>query len=556
MTQQQSQLPDLPDEQIGDLADHARMSDASGATISSALDLQPEPCMGTCAEPQNMSDEVQSSERHDIEVIATAYDLHGRDPRRVVDFDHASGRRVRRLLPEGVFTSATRVRTALIKAGMSFGNRSSNPSAILDVAMTRPNMIGMYGIPCGWSRGQDAGPIYRFGNTAYSSSGPIPVYAEGAALVGKQANDPDLPRGVLTADLSPCSVILVAAHLAGLLVPLLGCDPLVIVTSGVSALDEAYIKSLADCAFGTKTTAWHARSYANDGTLVLLATAKSRKLAFQQVRPLCDAATDAECRTGKLDSTPAPITFVVTREPDIPANLGSPCPPNGCVEISLDASKVAVAEGAAQSSSASNAPLDAVVAKAFIDVVLRDPEPVIRNADKMMPKFVDRYLGMMKGDPSEEAVRITASAFAVLRYALTCGRQFGVVPWEVEAVDAVMNACVTRCAELHRDRKLAFECYVIDAVKKLADPSMAGQRVKPVEREVMFETVKERELMLIEPRTFDMFIAAHFDKTRVLDVLRKRRLLVTNGEGAQYQKRIDGGRARFYAVDFAHLRTL
>ncbi|OMQ68930.1 hypothetical protein AQ713_15280 [Burkholderia pseudomallei] len=460
------------------------------------------------------------------------------------------------MLPEGVFTSAARVRTALIKAGMSFGNCSSNPSAILDVAMMRPNMIGMYGIPYGWSRGQDAGPIYRFGNTAYSSSGPIPVYAEGPAPVGKQVNDPDLPRGVLTAGLSPCSVILVAAHLAGLLVPLLGCDPLVIVTSGVSALDGAYINLLADSAFGTKAAAWHARSFANGGTLVLLATAKSRKLAFQRVRPLCDAATGAECPTGKLDSTPAPITFVATCEQDASGNLGSPCPPNGCVEISFDVSQVAVAEEGAQSSSASNAPLDAAVAKAFIDAVLRAPERVIRNADKMMPKFVDRYLGMMKGDPSEDAVRITASAFALLRYALTCGCQFGVVPWEAEAVDAVMNACATRCAERHRDRKLAFECYVIDAVKKLADPGMVCQRAKPVEREVMFETVKERELMLIEPRTFDMYIAAHFDKTRVLDVLRKRRLLVTNGDGAQYQKRIDGGRARFYAVDFAHLRTL
>ncbi|MDI6018226.1 hypothetical protein QLQ97_13355 [Burkholderia pseudomallei] len=556
MTQQHRLLPDSPGEQIGEPANYARMSDASGATISPALDAQPEPCIGTCAEPHNMSDEVRSSERRDIEVIATAYDLHGRDPRRVVDFDHSSGRRVRRLLPECVFTSAARVRTALIKAGMSFGNCSSNPSAILDVAMTLPSMIGMYGIPYGWSRGQDAGPIYRFGNTAYSSSGRIPVYAEGPAPVGKRANDLDLPRGVLTADLSPCSAILVAAHLAGLLVPLLGCNPLVIVASGVSALDEAYINSLADSAFGTKAAAWHARSYANDGTLVMLATAKSRKLAFQQVRQLCDAATGAECRSGKVDSTPAPVTFVVTHEPDTSGNLGSPCPPNGCVEISFDGSQVAVAEGAAQSSSASDAPLDAVVAKTFINVVLRNPEPVIRNADKMMPKFFDRYLRMMKGDPSEEAVRITASAFAVLRYALTCGCQFEVIPWEAEAVDAVMNACVTCWSERHRDRKLAFERYVIDAVKKLADPGMAGQRAKPVHREVMFDTVKERELMLIEPRTFDMYIVAHFDKTRVLDVLRKRRLLVTNSDGAQYQKRIDGGRARFYAVDFAHLRTL
>ncbi|MDA0558486.1 hypothetical protein [Burkholderia pseudomallei] len=556
MMHQQTSVPEATGAQIGDEADQARPPDASGVVSPPVLDSPPVPSIDTRAEPQSNSNEVQSSERRDIEVIATAYDLHGREPRRVIDFDHASGRRVRRLLPERVFTSATRARTALIKAGVSLGGSSVASSALFDVVMKCPNAIGMYGIPYGWSHGQDDGPIYRFGDTVYSSSGPIPVYAEGLVPIGKQTDDLALLKEVLTADVSSCSIILVAAHLAGLLVPLLGCDPLVIVTSGVSALDGAYINSLADSAFGTKAAAWHARSYANGGTLVLLATAKSRKLAFQQVRALCDAATGAECPTGKFDSTPAPITFVVTCEQDASGNLGSPCPPNGCVEISFDVSQVAVAEEAAQSSSASNAPLDAAVAKAFIDAVLRAPERVIRNADKIMPKFVDRYLGMMKGDPSEDAVRITASAFALLRYALTCGCQFGVVPWEAEAVDAVMNACVTRCAERHRDRRLAFECYVIDAVKKLADPGTVCQRAKPVEREVMFDTVKERELMLIEPRTFDMYIVAHFDKTHVLDVLRKRRLLVTNGDGAQYQKRIDGGRARFYAVDFAHLRTL
>lgn len=507
-------------------------------------------------QPEN-ADAAQVAEPPAFEVIATAYDLHGRDPRRVVDFDHASGRRVRRLLPEGIFTSATRARTALIKAGVSLSDCSTDPLSVFDVVMMRPDGIGMYGIPYGWSRGQDAGPIYRFGDTAYSSSGPIPVYAEGPAPVGTPANNLDLLKQVLTADLSPCLVISVAAHFAGLLVPLLGCDPLVIVASGVSAPDEAHINSLADSAFGTKTAAaWHARSYANDDTLVLLSTAKSRKLAFQQVRPLCDAVAHAERRTGKLESTPAPITFVVTREQDASGNLASPCPPNGCVEISFDKPEAVVTEGAAQPSPVATAHFGAIAAKAFIDAALRDPGWVIRNADKKMPEFFDRYLGIAKGDRSEEAIRITATAFALLRYALALAGRFSIVPWEGKAVDAVVDACVTRWSERHRDRKLAFERYVIDAVKKLADPGMAGQRAKPVHREVMFDTVKERELMLIEPRTFDMYIVAHFDKTRVLDVLRKRRLLVTNGDGAQYQKRIDGGRARFYAVDFAHLRTL
>ncbi|RQQ31937.1 hypothetical protein DF148_20620 [Burkholderia stagnalis] len=210
----------------------------------------------------------------------------------------------------------------------------------------------------------------------------------------------------------------------------------------------------------------------------------------------------------------------------------------------------------AQSSPVATEHFGAIAAKAFIDAALRDPGWVIRNADKKMPEFFDRYLGIAKGARSEDAIRIAATAFALLRYALALAGKFSVVPWEGKAVDAVVDACVTRWSERHRDRKLAFERYVIDAVKKLTDPGMAGQRVKPVDREVMFETVKERELILIEPRTFDMYIVAHFDKTRVLDVLRKRRLLVTNGDGAQYQKRIDGGRARFYAVDFAHLRTL
>ncbi|WP_124597035.1 hypothetical protein [Burkholderia stagnalis] len=531
-------------------------TDALKAEAPPDLESAPEPCADDYPEQPENAGAAQVAQPSGFEVIATAYDLHGRDPRRVVDFDHASGRRVRRLLPEGVFTSATRARTALIKAGVSLSGCSADPVAVFDVAMTRPDGVGMYGIPYGWSRGQDTGPIYRFGNTAYSSSGPIPVYAEGPAPVGTPANNLDLLKQVLMADLSPCSVIPVAAHFAGLLVPLLGCDPLVIVASGVSAPDEAHINSLADSAFGTKTAAWHARSYANDDTLVLLSTAKSRKLAFQQVRPLCDAAAHAERRTGKLESTPAPITFVVTREQDASGNLASSCPPNGCVEISFDKPAAAVTEGVAQSSPVATEHFGAIAAKAFIDAALRDPGWVIRNADKKMPEFFDRYLGIAKGARSEDAIRIAATAFALLRYALALAGKFSVVPWEGKAVDAVVDACVTRWSERHRDRKLAFERYVIDAVKKLTDPGMAGQRVKPVDREVMFETVKERELILIEPRTFDMYIVAHFDKTRVLDVLRKRRLLVTNGDGAQYQKRIDGGRARFYAVDFAHLRTL
>ena len=521
------------------------------------LEPTPEPSAEDSPKKPENADAVQVAQPPAFEVIATAYDLHGRDPRRVIDLDHASGRRVRRLLPEGVFTSATRARTALIKAGVSLSGRSADPSSVFDVVMTRPDGIGMYGIPYGWSRGQDSGLIYRFGDTAYSSSGPIPVYAEGPAPVGTPANNLDLLKQVLTADLSPRSVIPVAAHFVGLLVPLLGCDPLVIVASGVSAPDEAHINSLADSAFGTKTAAaWHARSYANDVTLVLLSTAKSRKLAFQQVRPLCDAAAHAERRTGKLESTAAPITFVVTREQDASGNLASPCPPNGCVEISFDKPEAVVTEGAAQPSPVATEHFGAIAAKAFIDAALRDPGWVIRNADKKMPEFFDRYLGIAKGDRSEEAIRIAATTFALLRYALALAGKFCVVPWEGKSVDAVMDACVTRWSERYRDRKLAFERYVIDAVKKLTDPSMAGQRVRPLDREVIFQTVKERELMLIEPRTFDVHIVAHFDKIRIVDVLRKRRLLVTNGDGAQYQKRINGRQVRFYAVDVAHLRTL
>ncbi|KVP76375.1 hypothetical protein WJ94_19205 [Burkholderia ubonensis] len=504
-------------------------------------------------QPEN-ADATQVAQAPAFEVIATAYDLHGRDPRRVIDFDHASGRRVRRLLPEGAFTSTTRARTALIKAGMRIN--SVDLSGIVDIAMTRPDAIGMYGILYGWSQGFDAGVIYRFGDTVYSSSGPIPVYAEGPAPDSTQANDIAPLKEVLTAGLSPCSVILVAAHLAGLLVPPLGCDPLVIVASGVSASDAACISSLADSAFGTKAATWRARLYESDDTLVLLSTAKSREQAFQQVGPLFDATARAERRAGTLKLAQAPVTFVVTGEPDAPGNLDSARPPTGSVEISFDMSAVAVAEEAARSSPASSAHFGAVAAKAFIDAVLRNLEPVIRNADKKMPEFVCRYLGMMKGDQSEEAVRIAAATFALLRYALLCGCRFNVVPWDGKEVDAVMDACVTRWSERHQDRTLAFERYVIDAVKTLADTGFSSQRAKPIDRKVVFETVKERELMLIESNTFDAHIAARTDKARALDVLRKRRLLVTNGDGAQYQKRIDGERARFYAVDITHLRTL
>ncbi|CAJ5237864.1 Uncharacterised protein [Burkholderia pseudomallei] len=189
MMHQQTSVPEATGAQIGDEADQARPPDASGVVSPPVLDSPPVPSIDTRAEPQSNSNEVQSSERRDIEVIATAYDLHGREPRRVIDFDHASGRRVRRLLPERVFTSATRARTALIKAGVSLGGSSVASSALFDVVMKCPNAIGMYGIPYGWSHGQDDGPIYRFGDTVYSSSGPIPVYAEGLVPIGKQTDD-------------------------------------------------------------------------------------------------------------------------------------------------------------------------------------------------------------------------------------------------------------------------------------------------------------------------------------------------------------------------------
>ncbi|RQY16665.1 hypothetical protein DF118_06115 [Burkholderia stagnalis] len=530
-------------------------TDALEAALPSDLDSVLEPRTSDYSEQPESTGVAQVVQSPAFSVIATAYDLHGREPRRVIEFEHAAGHRVRRLLPEGVFTSATRARTALIKAGVSLGSATADSLTVFDVAMTRPDGIGMYGIPCGWSHGQDAGPIYRFGDKAYSSSGPIPVYVEGPVPAGMQTDDLALLKKVLTTDLSSCSVILVAAHLASLLVPLLGCDPIAIVASGVAESDEAHIRSLADSAFGTKMATWPARLHASDSTLVQLSTAKSRKQAFQQVCQFSDVASRTERRIEKFELTPAPVALVVTGEPDIPRSLALPSPPTGSIEIPFDKPQMTVIERVTQSAPVAIQHFGAVAAKTFIDAVLRDPGTVIRHADSKMPKFASRYLGTMKGNPCEDAVRIAASTFALLRYALTCGRQFGVVPWEGEAVDAVMDACVTRWSERHRDRKLAFERHVINAVKKLTDPGMENRRAKPIDREITFETVKGRELMLIESRTFDTHIVSCFDKTRVLDALRKRHLLVTNGDGAQYQKRIDGGRARFYAIDVARLRT-
>jgi len=487
-----------------------------------------------------------------VAVIATAYDLNGRDPRRVIEFEHASGRRVRRLLEESAFESANRVRKSLIKAGVSLDSARELPT---DIAELQSATIGVHGVPYGWSQGCDTGTIYRYHDTVYSASGPIPVYSDGPACAAKHVGDIGKARAMLAGDVSAGTVLLVAAHLAALLVPLLRHAPLAIVVSGVPTAETVRLNSLAQSLFGTRPNAWTAHDDKNDNALVQLSAVKSRREAFARVRGFHEATATPVNRIRLGNRAQAPVILVLTDEADAAGNLASPRPPDGCIELPFSESGSGLLEDTKQPPAPVIDDHWGIAAEAYINAVLRDPVKVIQYADTNTPKFVQRYTVKVKGGKSGEGKSAALSSFALLRCALACGRHLGIVPWTKESDHDVIDAWVARWAELHRARELAFERYVINAVKKLADPSDASQYAKMTDLDVTFESVKGRQLILIEPFTFDTQIVMRFDKSRVLDVLRERRLLVTNGEGAQFQKRIGGGRARFYAIDAAILRN-
>ncbi|PLZ03038.1 hypothetical protein CY652_06915 [Burkholderia sp. WAC0059] len=519
------------------------------------LEPVPESRTDDYAEQPENAGSAQAAQPPTFEMVATAYNLHGQRPCHVFDFDHGSGYHARRLVETRVFASIKRARDALVKAGVPPAVVPDD-SVLAAVADKSTLVTGMYDVPCGWSRGCDVGLIYRYGNTAYASSGPIAIFADGIVPESKQSADTSKLLAALAEDRSPATFILTAAHCASLLVHLLDCRPIVVVVSSVPILEAKRLTTLAKFAFGTTLTTMHTRRKDSGDVLIQFVSEKSRKQAFAQARALLETDTKGTRHNNKTERTHAPVTLILTTETDSPGNLASPIPPPGCIEIHIDAASPDAANKPARTSPDTTASCDARAVETYIEAVVREQDAVSRNADTNLPNFVERYLAIAKSLQNEDAVSAAVDSFAVLRYALTCGHKFGIVPWSKKAADEVMDACVNQWADHRRQREMAFERQVVDAVKKLLHPGSPNHRAKFNDREVRFKTINGNELMLIDSGSFDTLVVGHLDKARVLDALRKRKLLVTNGDGAQYQVRVDGKQTRFYAIDAAVLRAL
>lgn len=514
----------------------------------------PTSCTDACPEPQEKSGTASAAQPPVFEMIATAYNPHGQKPHCVVEFEHGSGHRVHRLLPVHALTSDKRARDALIKAGIP-PSVASAPATLAAMANEPSSPTGLYDAPRGWINGCDVGTSYRYGNTAYSSSGPITIYADGPAPEPQTNGDIRCLTKKLASNHASVTVILMAAHLASLLVHLLDHVPLVIVVSGLSAAEAERVATLANFAFGTKPTAIHARRKDADDVLVRLLNVKLRKQAFAHAQIVVEACK-GKARDSRTTRTHAPVTLILVNETEAPGNLASPTPPPGCIEIHADAPDTEAPTVTEQVSSDENTRGEAVATTAYIEAVLRKQNAIVSNADGKLPQFFERYLGMMKGLQNEGAVLAAAHTFALLRYALTCGLKLQITPWSNIVADNAVDACVQQWAASRRQREKAFEQHVVDAVKKLLNAGSPNLRAKFNEREVRLKSINGHELMLIDSATFDASIVGTLDKARVLGALRKRRLLVTNGKGEQYQTRVDGERLRFYAIDVAALRVL
>ena len=494
----------------------------------------------------------QHSSLSKVQIVATAHDLNGREPLCVIEFDHASGLRVRRLVPLNACTPIKRARAVLIKAGTppSFVSDDATVAALVNEP---PSVTGLHDVPHGWMNGCDIGNAYRRGETVFSSSGSITVYADGPVPEPKQHGDVGKLLEALAGDRSPGTAILIAAHLASPLVHLLGSSPIVIVASGAPPSEIERLATLAQSAFDTRLTALHAPRKDTDDALVDFTTAQSRSEAFAHVR-IIDKARTAGSRRGSKTGVPTPVTLILTAEADSPCNPALPMPPPGCVEIHLDALGPNAQNNVAQTSPNATSRFHAGAANTYIEASLRNQSAIARNANEKMPGFTERYLAMMKHDPSVDVETLTANSFALMRFALMCGKKFGIVPWDGNAADTVMDACVARWVDHRQQHETTLEGHVVDAVKKLAMPGSPNQQVKSDGRKVRFETINGRELLLIAPDIFNSAIVGLHDKRRVLGILLMRELLVTNGDGNQYLVRIDGNRSRFYAIDRAALK--
>ncbi|WP_133647765.1 hypothetical protein [Paraburkholderia flava] len=507
------------------------------------------------AKPEGDSTD-QHSSLSKVQIVATAYKPNGRDPHFVVEFEDGAGRRVRRLVPVYACTSIKHTRVALIKAGVP-ASAVSDDSTVAAFVKETPSASGLYGAPHGWFHGCDTGTAYRHRDTVLSCSGPIAVYADGPIPAPLEGGDIGKLIEALAVDRSPGTAILMAAHLASPLVHLLGCNRMVIVASGASPQEVERLITLAESAFGTMPTAPYAPGKDTEGVLVEFTKVNSRSEAFAHARVVLEARTIGNRRGSRTGRTSAPVKLILATEADLPGNLASPVPPPGCIEIHLGAHGPNGQNETTQTSSNTTARFHASAAEAYIEAVLRNQDAIIRNAETRLPKFFERYQGITEVPPNADAASAVAQSFSLLRFALTCGRELKITPWTSDAAHAIMDACVSHWTDHRKQREIAFEGHVVEAVKMLASPDAPNQLTKSDGRGVRFETICGRELLLIAPAIFDSTVVCNHDKALVLEALHKRKLLVTNHHGWQYLVRIDdGSRTRFYAVDTAILRGL
>ncbi|AXW24562.1 hypothetical protein [Ralstonia solanacearum] len=493
-----------------------------------------------------------------IEIIAQAFDPHGRNPHLAVAFDHPCGTSVLRLLPVAVFDTEKRAREALLDAGVPNSVVNGAIETLMaQTTLSPPSSVGLYDVPFGWSHGGDFGAVYRFGGTAYTARGPQRVYAEGPVPAPQVKCDCAALLTSMQTDAAAEDLLVFAVHFLAPLMQPLDIEPLTIVVSGLPDEDIKRMRTLAKSAFGTVHGGAAIFGTGNHGSeLVYLRQTKSRPEAFMLAQEF--AAAGPKSRNRKCKSTQPPVALLLTTEADDPKNLAAPRPPAGCMEIPFGGIK----DNAERKEAPQPVPVKpvmenhaAVASKTFIAALVKRLDEVLRNVHWKVPRIAERYLAPM-GQSPDDAMRWAATIFALLRSALVCGAQLKIEPWPPTVCDRTIDDCAARWFAHRQARETAFERRVLDAVKSAANASSQEQTdAGPVasDREVSQKTIKGRVLLLLTPQAFDTYVVASEEKARVLTVLRKRGLLVTNCDGNQYMVRIDGGRPRFYAIDLAKL---
>ncbi|AJE99137.1 hypothetical protein [Pandoraea apista] len=538
------------------MSDHGEVK-AADAEVGRDPAPAAEPCFEV---PLDQVDAQQTTPTPAFTMLATAYNLHGEKPCHVVEFEHAIGGRVRRLLPAHTLTSCKSTCAALIKAGVPKPIASS-ASVQASVMAGTLSATGLYNMPPGWTLSPHLGVVYRYADTAYTSAGPIAVYANGPVAKppqARQADSVDALENVPTSELSPGNVILAAAQLTSLLVRLLDQPPLVIVVSGMSLAEAESIRRLAGFSIGTCPVEPPSRFNEPVSALVKRMSAKSYDEAMVQAHAALDFGAAGK-RTRMIAAPPSvPVTVIITPKKGIPDNFKSQTLPLGCIEIPVDALSRTSSSDSKTETLKGPPNQTAIATSAYIEAVLRNQSEIVEQAATKLLKFQQRYSQMMTDVRSQDAVLAATRQLALLRFGLTLGRRFNLISWGAKELHCVMDECAKQCASALHQRETAFWRCVANAVKELISTANRVTEASSRPQDVILKITKGRELLLIPSKTFDACVVGTSDKKRVLDTLRERDLLVVTGKGSQYQARagVESPRNRFYAIDVAALRKL